>query len=67
MSEATIALTAMTLGIFIVLLGFFIWGIMSGQFRNVEDAKYQVFRRQKQSTKHGDEGPKKEVKSNGKS
>ena len=49
MDEATIALTAMTLVVFLVFLGFLIWGIKSGQFRNVEDAKYQVFRKQKQA------------------
>ena len=47
MDEATIALTVMTLAIMAVFLGFLIWGIRSGQFRNIERAKYQVFRRQK--------------------
>ena len=49
MNEPTIALTVMTLVIFLVFLGFFIWGIKSGQFHNVEEAKYQVFRKQKKS------------------
>ena len=44
MSEATIALTAMTGGLFLSFLGFFIWGIRSGQFKNIEEAKYQLFR-----------------------
>jgi len=44
MNEATIALIVMTLLIFIIFLGFLIWGWKSGQFKNVEDAKYQVFR-----------------------
>jgi len=48
MSEATIALTVMTGIIGIVFLGLLIWGIKSGQFHNVEEAKYQVFRKQKQ-------------------
>jgi nitrogen fixation-related uncharacterized protein len=47
MDEATIALTVMTGLIGTVLIGFLIWGIKSGQFHNVEEAKYQVFRRQK--------------------
>jgi nitrogen fixation-related uncharacterized protein len=47
MDEATIALTVMTGFIGAVLIGFLIWGIRSGQFHNVEEAKYQVFRRQK--------------------
>jgi nitrogen fixation-related uncharacterized protein len=46
MNEATIALTVMTVVIFLVFLGFLIWGIKSRQFHNVEDAKYQVFRKQ---------------------
>jgi nitrogen fixation-related uncharacterized protein len=48
MDEATIALTVTTLGVFLVFLGFLIWGIKSGQFHNIEEAKYQVFRKQKQ-------------------
>lgn len=44
MSEATIALTTMTGLLLVTFLGFLVWGIRSGQFKNVEDAKYQVFR-----------------------
>jgi len=54
MDEATIALTAMTLGVFLVFLGFLIWGIKTGQFHNIEDAKYQVFRKQKQKDDKGE-------------
>jgi nitrogen fixation-related uncharacterized protein len=43
MSEATIALTALTGGLFLTFLGFFMWGIRSGQFKNIEEAKYQLF------------------------
>jgi nitrogen fixation-related uncharacterized protein len=42
MDEATIALTIMTGLIGLSLLGFLIWGIKSKQFKNIEDAKYQV-------------------------
>lgn len=42
MNEATIALTMMTLLIMAVFLGFFIWGIKSRQFSNIEDAKYKM-------------------------
>ncbi len=42
MNEATIAQTVMTLLILAVFLGFLIWGIKSGQFHNVEDAKYRM-------------------------
>ena len=43
MSEATLAQTIMTLLILAIFLGFLIWGIKSGQFHNVEDAKYRMF------------------------
>ena len=42
MNEATIAQTVMTLLILAVFLGFLIWGLKSGQFHNVEDAKYRM-------------------------
>jgi hypothetical protein len=44
MDEGTIALTVMTGLILIVFVGFLVWGICSGQFKNVEDAKYQIFK-----------------------
>jgi cbb3-type cytochrome oxidase maturation protein len=47
MDAATIALTIMTGAIGLVFLGFLIWALKSGQFHNVEEAKYQVFRKQK--------------------
>jgi nitrogen fixation-related uncharacterized protein len=43
MNEATVAQTIMTLLILLIFLGFLIWGIKSGQFHNVEDAKYNIF------------------------
>ena len=43
MNEATIALTVITFLIFVIFLGFLIWGISSGQFRNVEEPKYKIF------------------------
>jgi len=42
MNEATIAQTIMTLLILAIFLGFLVWGIKSGQFHNVEDAKYRM-------------------------
>jgi cbb3-type cytochrome oxidase maturation protein len=42
MNAATIAQTVMTLLILAVFLGFLVWGIKSGQFRNVEDPKYRM-------------------------
>jgi nitrogen fixation-related uncharacterized protein len=59
MDQATIALTAVTGVVGLVFLGFLIWGIRSGQFHNVEEAKYQVFRRQKPSK--GENGVNTEV------
>jgi len=43
--EATVGLAVMTGTLLIVFMGFLIWGIKSGQFKNVEEAKYQIFRR----------------------
>ena len=57
MDEATVALTVMTALIGMVFLGFLIWGIKTGQFHNVEEAKYQVLRDQKQSKTDREESP----------
>jgi cbb3-type cytochrome oxidase maturation protein len=67
MDEATIALTVMSVLIMLVFLGFLIWGMKSGQFRNTEEAKYQIFRRpgttgDDGSTKGHDKSVKKEAK-----
>jgi cbb3-type cytochrome oxidase maturation protein len=43
MNEATIALTIMTVLIFIIFLGFLVWGIKSRQFHNIEEVKYRIF------------------------
>jgi nitrogen fixation-related uncharacterized protein len=56
MSEATIALTAMTALLLISFLGFLIWGIVSGQFKNIEEAKYQIFRNTKSGNSNDTEG-----------
>jgi cbb3-type cytochrome oxidase maturation protein len=42
MDEATIALTAMSLVVFLVFVGLLIWGLKSGQFQNIEDPKYRI-------------------------
>jgi cbb3-type cytochrome oxidase maturation protein len=44
MNEATIALTIMTLLILVIFVAFLIWGVRSGQFKNVEEAKYIPFK-----------------------
>jgi nitrogen fixation-related uncharacterized protein len=61
MDEATIALTVMTGLLLISFLGFLIWGIVSGQFKNVEEAKYRMLRdknsdKSPEDNKHGDSG-----------
>jgi nitrogen fixation-related uncharacterized protein len=43
--EATVAMAVMTGSLIIIFVGLLIWGLKSGQFRNIEEAKYQVFRR----------------------
>jgi cbb3-type cytochrome oxidase maturation protein len=60
MDAATIGLTIVTGTVGLVFLGFLIWGIKSGQFHNVEEAKYQIFRKQK-----GDEEEKTREKARG--
>lgn len=43
MDEATIALTIMTGLLLASFAGFLIWGIRTGQFKNTEGTKYQIF------------------------
>jgi nitrogen fixation-related uncharacterized protein len=45
MNEAAIAQSIVTISLFAVFAGLFIWGWKSGQFKNIEDAKYTIFRR----------------------
>ncbi len=45
MDEATIGLVAMSFGILAVFVGLLVWGLKSGQFKNTEETKYQIFRR----------------------
>jgi cbb3-type cytochrome oxidase maturation protein len=42
MDEATIALTLTSLAIFAIFTGMFIWGLKSGQFRDIEEPKYRM-------------------------
>ena len=50
MNEATIAVTVMSFLLFAIFLGFFIWAIKSGQFKDVEAAKYHLFRKNGQDS-----------------
>ncbi len=67
MNEATIALIVMSVLIFLILVGFLVWGVKSGQFKNIEEAKYQMFRHvgktiDKQAQEAPDDSDKKEVR-----
>lgn len=50
MSEAVFALTVMSLFIFFTFLGFFVWGLKTGQFRDIEEAKYRIFEFESEET-----------------
>jgi nitrogen fixation-related uncharacterized protein len=56
MSEGTIALTIMTGLILLIFLGFLAWGWVSGQFKNVEEAKYRMLENNLKSTDRPPEG-----------
>jgi nitrogen fixation-related uncharacterized protein len=42
MDEGTIALLITSLGVFAVFTGLFVWGLVAGQFRDVEEPKYRM-------------------------
>jgi nitrogen fixation-related uncharacterized protein len=44
MDEGTLAITIMSLLIFLSFLGFMIWGIKTGQFKYTEKEKYQILK-----------------------
>lgn len=44
MDEGTIALTIMSLLLGLSFLGLLIWGIKSGEFRNIEEPKYRMLK-----------------------
>jgi hypothetical protein len=59
MDEGTIALTIMTGLILMTFIGLLVWGICSGQFKNVEDAKYQIFKYNEEVSKFSNSSGKK--------
>ncbi len=59
MDEGTIALTITSLAVFAVFVGLFIWGLVKGQFKDVESPKYRIFDAEEQ-----EDEPKKEEKQN---
>lgn len=54
MNGATTALTIMSFLILLSFLGFFIWGLKSGQFKNIEEAKYNMFKTPDKTEKDDD-------------
>ena len=56
MNEATIAQTIVTVSLFVIFGGLFIWGLKSGQFKNIEEIKYILFRRPPEEGKKEDKG-----------
>jgi cbb3-type cytochrome oxidase maturation protein len=42
MDEAVVALTVTSLTVFITFISLLIWGIKSGQFRDIEEPKYRM-------------------------
>jgi cbb3-type cytochrome oxidase maturation protein len=44
LTEGDWGLLAMSIAMFVIFVGFFIWGIKSGQFKNIEEPKYRMLR-----------------------
>lgn len=42
MDEYNLALLVMAFSLFLIFLGFLIWGIKTGQFKDIEEAKYRM-------------------------
>lgn len=42
MDEYNLAMLVVAFSLFLIFLGFFIWGIKTGQFRDIEEAKYRM-------------------------
>jgi cbb3-type cytochrome oxidase maturation protein len=57
MDEATTALIIMSLLILFIFLGFLIWGIKSKQFKNIEEAKYQLFKTAEKESNYSEKTP----------
>ncbi len=65
MNEATFVQTLFTGLILAVFLGFLIWGIRTGQFRNVEEAKYRMLKGDKKDNEEADTESQPEEKPGG--
>lgn len=53
MDEATVALTITSLAVFAVFVGLFIWGLATGQFKDIEEPKYRMLDMDDQTVKAG--------------
>jgi cbb3-type cytochrome oxidase maturation protein len=57
--SATLAQALLTLALLVIFVGFLIWGIKSGQFRDIEEPKYRIFN---DGENKGEEKNKKDTK-----
>jgi cbb3-type cytochrome oxidase maturation protein len=59
----TLAQTLLTLALLVIFAGFLIWGIRSGQFRDIEKPKYRIFdEEQENGTEEKKVEPKEDLK-----
>lgn len=56
MDEGTIALIVMTGSLFLIFLGLFVWGLKTGQFKNVEEPKYKMLKDLESKPEKDDKG-----------
>lgn len=42
MDEYNLAMFVTALSLFLIFLGFLVWGIKTGQFKDIEEAKYRM-------------------------
>jgi len=56
--SATLAQALLTLALVIIFTGFLIWGIKTGQFRNIEGPKYRIFDDSEEKEKEKEENGK---------
>jgi len=57
--SATLAQALLTLVLLLIFVGFLVWGIRTGQFRNIEEPKYRIFDDKEET---GEEKKEKNVK-----
>jgi nitrogen fixation-related uncharacterized protein len=57
MNEATAALLISSALMLCIFAGLLVWGIRSGQFKNTEDSRYQVFRGDQETPSRQERGP----------